>query len=1064
MVREHPRRGGARLGRQRQVLLDDLGERRRVPRGEEQVEVEGLAQTLRPGERHPTVRGHPRLGDRHPRRVVLVEQRAPGAVDLVHLVASLERVLPVGEARLDPLLGRQVGGHPGDHRGVLHQQVGHVDPEPVHAPVGPEPQRGEEVLPDLVQRPVEVRLLGGEQVEVPVAVADRLPGGAAEERAPVGRRLGAVGPVAAPDHVAGPRRRPWRRRQRLAEPGVPVRRVVRDDVDDELDPGPVEHRHQLVEVVQRPELGRDRPVVVDVIAAVGEGRRVERAEPDGVHAEPDQMARAVDDPAKVADPVTVGIGEAARVDLVDDRLPPPVAVVGRGRRRGGAERGGHRPTLSTPRGGLAPTSDRRLRAWRQAYSTVVRSPERAQRLLAALVSGGVREVVLCPGSRSAGLAVALYAADAAGDVRLHVRVDERSAGFLALGLAAGSRTPVAVVTTSGTAVGNLLPAVMEAAHSGRRLVLLTADRPAPMRGTGANQTTHQDGIFGVFAPCFDLGVDATAADLEAAAEVATRRRGPTQLNLQLEEPLLPDSEPWWTPQPPRPALDSAAVTRGAEAVGADRRPPGGRRAAPPRPAHRGGRRRRQRVRRADPRRTGRLAAPGRAHVRRAGRRQRRPHLPAAPRPARPRRRHRTRRRARPPDAVATGDAADLARRPRGARRARTRRRRHRPRPGRPAPRRRPHGGRRAADGRGPELARVLARRGPRPLGPARRARRRPPRAGRPPRRARGRGGRRPLRDPGRRLVEPGPGPRPDDHAVHPAPAPVRRGEPRPGRHRRNRLHGGRHRPRSPGRVPDPRAARGRDVPPRRQRAGPRPGRAATRPHPGRRQRRRRVDLRHPGTGRRAVCAGVRARLRDPPRGRPRGPLRSERNGVHESRHAWPACAPRWPTTARVCGWSRPGSTGPGGAPRRRRSPPWPPRRDNRTDEHLHAEPHPVEPDPGRRHDGLAPPRRGAAVAHRPRHRPGPGRERLPDGQQPAERHLHAHRRRGPQLRPRAADRQGHAAAGRRPRVHRPDHHALHGGHARRDGRSAPPRRAGSCSSTPGASPPTTGRWPPSSPS
>jgi 2-succinyl-5-enolpyruvyl-6-hydroxy-3-cyclohexene-1-carboxylate synthase len=191
-------------------------------------------------------------------------------------------------------------------------------------------------------------------------------------------------------------------------------------------------------------------------------------------------------------------------------------------------------------------------AGRQAYSTVVRSPERAQRLLAALVSGGAREVVLCPGSRSAGLAVALYAADAAGDLRLHVRVDERSAGFLALGLAAGSRAPVAVVTTSGTAVGNLLPAVMEAAHSGRRLVVLTADRPASMRGTGANQTTQQDGIFGVFAPCFDLAADAGAADLAAAAEVATRRRGPTQLNVQLEEPLLPDTHPWW-PATTRPA-------------------------------------------------------------------------------------------------------------------------------------------------------------------------------------------------------------------------------------------------------------------------------------------------------------------------------------------------------------------------------------------------------------------------------------------------------------------------------------------------------------------------------
>jgi 2-succinyl-5-enolpyruvyl-6-hydroxy-3-cyclohexene-1-carboxylate synthase len=175
----------------------------------------------------------------------------------------------------------------------------------------------------------------------------------------------------------------------------------------------------------------------------------------------------------------------------------------------------------------------------------VRSAERATRLLRALVAGGVRDVVLAPGSRSAGLALALHAADAAGDLRLHVRVDERSAGFLALGLATGSRAPVPVVTTSGTAVGNLLPAVMEASHSGRRLVVLAADRPAAMRGSGANQTTRQDGIFGVFAPCFDLGVEATTEDLDAAAAVAARRRGPTHLNLQLEEPLLPAAEPWW---------------------------------------------------------------------------------------------------------------------------------------------------------------------------------------------------------------------------------------------------------------------------------------------------------------------------------------------------------------------------------------------------------------------------------------------------------------------------------------------------------------------------------------
>ncbi|MDQ6895628.1 MAG: 2-succinyl-5-enolpyruvyl-6-hydroxy-3-cyclohexene-1-carboxylic-acid synthase, partial [Actinomycetota bacterium] len=174
----------------------------------------------------------------------------------------------------------------------------------------------------------------------------------------------------------------------------------------------------------------------------------------------------------------------------------------------------------------------------------MRSPERAARLVAALVAGGVHDVVLAPGSRSAALALVLYAADAAGDLRLHVRIDERTAGFLALGLSIGARAPVAVVTTSGTAVGNLLPAVMEASHSGRRLVVLAADRPAAMRGSGANQTTRQDGLFGVFAPCFDLAVDVSDTDLDAAVAIACRREGPTHLNVQLEEPLLPDLPAW----------------------------------------------------------------------------------------------------------------------------------------------------------------------------------------------------------------------------------------------------------------------------------------------------------------------------------------------------------------------------------------------------------------------------------------------------------------------------------------------------------------------------------------
>ena len=117
-------------------------------------------------------------------------------------------------------------------------------------------------------------------------------------------------------------------------------------------------------------------------------------------------------------------------------------------------------------------------------------------LVDELARNGVREVVLCPGSRSAPLAYAVLAAARAGELRLHVRVDERSAGFLALGLARGSGDPVAVVTTSGTAVANLHPAVLEAHHAGVPLVVVSADRPHELRGTGANQTTEQPGLFG----------------------------------------------------------------------------------------------------------------------------------------------------------------------------------------------------------------------------------------------------------------------------------------------------------------------------------------------------------------------------------------------------------------------------------------------------------------------------------------------------------------------------------------------------------------------------------------
>ncbi|UKA48897.1 2-succinyl-5-enolpyruvyl-6-hydroxy-3-cyclohexene-1-carboxylic-acid synthase [Arthrobacter sp. FW305-123] len=164
----------------------------------------------------------------------------------------------------------------------------------------------------------------------------------------------------------------------------------------------------------------------------------------------------------------------------------------------------------------------------------------------ALLDGGVRHVVAAPGSRSAPMAYALAEAEAAGRVRLHVRIDERDAGFTALGLALSTQAPVAVVTTSGTAVGNLLPAVMEANHSAVPVVVISADRPEELHGTGANQTTIQLDLFGdhvrfaVDVPAGDHPQKAIATALYAATgALEDTPPGPVQVNLAFRDPLVP---------------------------------------------------------------------------------------------------------------------------------------------------------------------------------------------------------------------------------------------------------------------------------------------------------------------------------------------------------------------------------------------------------------------------------------------------------------------------------------------------------------------------------------------
>jgi 2-succinyl-5-enolpyruvyl-6-hydroxy-3-cyclohexene-1-carboxylate synthase len=200
-------------------------------------------------------------------------------------------------------------------------------------------------------------------------------------------------------------------------------------------------------------------------------------------------------------------------------------------------------------------------------------------LVDELVRHGVREAVLCPGSRSAPLAYALQEADRQGRLRLHVRVDERSAGFLALGLAKLTGVPAVVVTTSGTAVANLHPAVLEAHHAQVPLVVLSADRPPELRGTGANQTTVQPGLFGaVVRWSADLGTPERLAGQQAAwrstisrAVAASRGllgadAGPVHLNLPLREPLVPTvgADPWPEPLDGRPRGEPWVTVRATE--------------------------------------------------------------------------------------------------------------------------------------------------------------------------------------------------------------------------------------------------------------------------------------------------------------------------------------------------------------------------------------------------------------------------------------------------------------------------------------------------------------------
>jgi len=206
--------------------------------------------------------------------------------------------------------------------------VGDVDAEAVDPAVEPEAQDAAELLPHLRVLPVEVGLRAVEDVQVPLAgLAVRLghagPGGAAEDRGPVVRGQLAVLALAVAEHVAVALGRAGARGQRLLEPLVLARRVVRHEVDDDPESELVRAVAQGVEVGQRAEDGVDVAVVGDVVAGVLLRRAEERRQPDGVDAQRGERAEARRDAGEVTDAVARGVGERAGVDLVDDGGAPP---------------------------------------------------------------------------------------------------------------------------------------------------------------------------------------------------------------------------------------------------------------------------------------------------------------------------------------------------------------------------------------------------------------------------------------------------------------------------------------------------------------------------------------------------------------------------------------------------------------------------------------------------------------------------------------------------------------------------------------------------------------------
>ena len=208
------------------------------------------------------------------------------------------------------------------------------------------------------------------------------------------------------------------------------------------------------------------------------------------------------------------------------------------------------------------------------------SVDTACAILSSLDALGVTHVLYCPGSRSAPFAYALEAGSFGGDAR--PVLDERGAGFAAVGLARAGALP-AIVVTSGTAVAELAPAVLEASHARLPLLVLSADRPGELRGVGASQATHQSGFFGTHVRAsLDLEPQEASPSLvghltravAAACGAPSGTPGPVQINVAFRDPLTPvscspgdEAGASFAPRPTRVIAASPVPARWEDVVG-----------------------------------------------------------------------------------------------------------------------------------------------------------------------------------------------------------------------------------------------------------------------------------------------------------------------------------------------------------------------------------------------------------------------------------------------------------------------------------------------------------------